>query len=185
MFVPESEIEALAKDYGEPREATFRVDTGPEEYDMIRASQKHGRKHDFTLYILKESRLVVIAKHFYPVGLYRAPSGGVHPRESVRDGINREVLEETGCTVAIQRFLLRSSVSFVCGDRIIDWVSFVLQAKYTSGDFNFTDHREIREVRLAAIAEFDKYSEIMRTSSVAGLHYRADLHDAVKDLLVI
>lgn len=185
MFISEGEIKALVDDYGQPQKARFRVDTGLEEFNMIRASQKHGRKHDFTLYIVKESRVVVIAKHFYPVDLYRAPSGGVHPGESVRDGISREVLEETGCTVAIERFLLRSSVSFVCGDRIIDWVSYVLQAEYTSGDFKFTDHREIREVRLAAIGEFDKYSEIMRASSSGGLHYRADLHDRVKNLLVI
>jgi 8-oxo-dGTP pyrophosphatase MutT (NUDIX family) len=185
MFIPQSEIDSLVKDFGRPHEVEFSFNTPQIEFDGIRASQKHGRQHDFTLYIVKDARLIVIAKHFYPPGLYRAPSGGVHPGESVRDGINREAYEETGCTISLSRFLLKSNVSFVCGDDRIDWVSYVLQAAYTSGEFVFTDHEEIREVHLATVEEFDEYSKIMRASPVAGLHYRADLHETVAKLLSV
>ena len=126
----------------------------------------------------------------YPPGLYRAPSGGLHPGESYLDGINRELAEEIGCTVELERFLLRTAVSFVrmndgaaTDDGVIEWRSLVFSARYVEGDFRFTDHREIREVRLARLDEFEEFSRIMRATDIGGLHYRAALHDTVKRLL--
>ena len=56
-------------------------------------------------------------------------------------------------------------------------------ARYLSGDFQFTDHQEIREVRLATLDEFEDFSQIMRVTNIGGLHYRAALHDSVRKLL--
>ncbi|MDH3889591.1 MAG: NUDIX hydrolase [candidate division Zixibacteria bacterium] len=177
----------MAERFGQPEPAEFRIDVSGEELDRIRSSQKDGRNHDVTLYIHKEGRIVVIAKPMYPPGMYRAPSGGIKPGESIVAGIDREVAEETGCRIELERFLLRTDVAFVGADVSPDdsirWRSLVFQARYLSGDFQFTDHDEITEVRLATLDEFEEFSRIMRDTDTGGLHYRAALHDTVKGLL--
>jgi len=198
MYVTEDMITAMAEHYGQPSTADFAFAVAPEEYRRIRDSQKNGRRHDFTVYAIKGGRVIVIAKPFYPPGLYRAPSGGAGPGEGLSEGIAREMWEETGCRVDLERFLLRTHVRFVLGDRggplaasdgsdgsAIDWYSHVFQARYATGEFLFTDRREIREVRLAAPEEFAAFSKIMRRTEIGGLHYRAALHEAVADLLVL
>ena len=42
-----------------------------------------------------------------------------------------------------------------------------------------------KRMPFADLSEFDRFSQIMRDMPVGGLHYRAALHDTVKDLLVI
>lgn len=183
MFVTESMIDEMIAGYGIPQAADFNFDVSHVELQRIRSSQKNGRNHDVTMYIFKGEKVVVIAKPFYPEGMYRAPSGGLNPGESFHDGINRETMEETGCRITLQRFLLRTSVRFVCESEFIEWRSFVFLAEYSSGNFQFTDRREIKEVRLVRLDEFERFSQIMRASAVGGLHYRAALHDTVVGLL--
>ena len=183
MYVTEEMITAAAARYGEPARATFTIPIEPSEYRRIRASQKYGRQHDFTLYIIKDSRVVVTAKHSYPPGLYRAPSGGLHPGEHLYAGIRREAMEETGCEIELESFLLRTNTTFKSEIGLIRWSSYVFQAAFVRGEFNFTDHKEIREVGLATLEDFHTFSAIMRKSSIGGLHYRAALHEAVEKLL--
>ena len=217
MFVTEEMIARMAEEFGQPERAEFRIEVTGEELNRIRSSQKQGRNHDVTLYIHKDGRIIVIAKPMYPSGMYRVPSGGLKPGESIVEGIDREVAEETGCRIELERFLLRTDVTFVlannsgesdkdslvgqvclqtCHQRrvrrrihltigCIRWRSLVFQARYLSGDFQFTDHEEIAEVRMATLDEFEEFSRIMRGTVVGGLHYRAMLHDAVKGLLSI
>jgi 8-oxo-dGTP pyrophosphatase MutT (NUDIX family) len=189
MFVAEEMIEQMVDRHGRPQLVQFRFALPADQFERIRASQKNDRNHDITVYIRKDERFVVIAKHMYPPGLFRAPSGGLRPGETILEGIDRELAEETGCRVSLERFLLRTRVAFVLNDPdgvpddVIDWRSFVFSAAYRDGDFQFTDHREIREVRLAGLDEFEEFSRIMRATNIAGLHYRAALHDTVKPLL--
>jgi ADP-ribose pyrophosphatase YjhB (NUDIX family) len=183
MYILEEALKQLRTLYGTPQRVSFTIPVDAVQFEHIRASQKDGRKHDFTLYIIKDDQIIVIAKHSYPAGLYRAPSGAVRPGEGVHDGISREAFEETGCEIELQRFLLHAEVSFTGIGGVIDWDTYVFQAKYLSGDFKFTDHREIREVRLVSLGEYEMFSNIMRESTNGGWHYRAALHDAVKGLL--
>ena len=186
MFITPDTIASLKKSFGQPHEQSFDIKVTVKEHDFIQSTQKHGRMHDVTLYIKKENEYFVIAKHFYPPDLYRAPSGGINPGEDFIVGAKREALEETGCEIRLSRFILLTNVNFYVEDepdKRIEWHSYVFLADYISGDFKFTDKHEIREVRLAKLEEFDGYSKIMRSTDIGGLHYRAALHDAVKKLL--
>ncbi len=186
MFIKEETIENLKKTYGTPELVKFDIPVLLEEFNRIKSSQRDGRRHDVTLYIKKDDRIVVIAKHFYPKGMYRAPSGGIHKGEDFIEGTKREALEETGCEIELEKFLLITDVDFYLIDnpeKKIKWHSYIFQAKYLSGDFKFTDTHEIKEVKLAKLEDFNKFSLIMRSSKIGGLHYRAALHDAVKRLL--
>ncbi len=186
MFVTDEMIAEMARQYGVPAVRELSFPAIPKEMARIRSSQKDGRNHDVTLYIEKGDKLFVIAKHPYPPGLYRTPSGGIHPGESIIDGINREALEETGCKIKLDSFLLRTSVMFQSTENRADtifWRSFVFQATYVSGDMKYTDHDEISDLRLADWSEFPRFGQIMRQTDSAGLHYRAALHEAVAGLL--
>ncbi len=176
-------IAAMAVRYGEPHRRTFEIDATAKELARIRSSQTEGRNHDVTLYIRKDDLLVVIAKHVYPPALYRAPSGGLKPGEDFETGINREIAEETGCRIALKRFLLQTDVWFRHKDDHVFWRSFVFVADYVDGDFQYTDHHEILEVHLAAWDDFEAFGRTMRTMEFGGLHYRAALHETVVELM--
>lgn len=183
MFVTDSMIAGMESRYGIPDERTFGIAVTPAEFKRIRDSQIDGRNHDVTLYIRKDDQVVVIAKHIYPPELYRAPSGGLKPGESFEDGIAREVSEETGCRITITDYVLRTSVAFTLGSDMIFWRSFVFMADFLDGDFRFTDHEEIREVRLAHWSEFSRFGAIMRQTAMGGLHYRASMHEELEGIL--
>ncbi|MEE8575861.1 MAG: NUDIX hydrolase, partial [candidate division Zixibacteria bacterium] len=169
--------------FGRPQHRRIAVAVTKKEYDRIRSSQVNGRNHDVTAYIKKGDSYIVIAKHIYPDGLFRAPSGGLNPGEDVITGINREVAEETGCIIDLTRYLMRTSVYFVHESDTIFWRSFIFEANYLSGDFEFTDKHEIREVSLATLNDFDRFGQTMRASTLGGLHYRAAMHEELKPLL--
>ena len=190
MYVTDDMIAEMQARFGRPAHKSFRFETP--EFDYIRSTQTNGRNHDVTIYMVKDGKVAVIAKHFYPPDLYRAPSGGLKPGENFITGTKREMREEIGCDIEPERFLLTTSVDFIRQgikadipdeNDIIHWRSFVFLARYLSGDFRFTDKREIRGVRLADWSEFDGFCRTMRTLSKGGFHYRAALHEAVMDTL--
>ena len=183
MYVTDDMISRMVDRYGCPHLRDFRFEVPQREVDRIRSSQKNGRNHDVTLYIRKDNQLVVIAKHFYPPGLYRAPSGGLHPGEDFETGISREVSEETGCSITLDKFLMQTSVTFCNDHDSVFWRSFVFLADYQSGDFQHTDKDEIREVRTCDWSEFESFGRIMRAMDIGGLRYRAALHETVAELL--
>ena len=78
-------IAAAEERYGAPAEFTMSYPASPREMDIVRASQKNGRKHDITMAIFGDPGALVIAKHWYTRGLYRLPSGGLNPGESATD----------------------------------------------------------------------------------------------------
>jgi 8-oxo-dGTP pyrophosphatase MutT (NUDIX family) len=136
------------------------------------------------MFIFRGSQLIVIAKHHYPEGLYRPPSGAIKPGETLMQGALREAYEETGCQIKLTRYLLQVNAIFTDGRRHLPWKSHVFAAKHISGDPKPIDTREIREVSLATLDDFRKYKEIIRQkTSSGGLNYRARLHDEVLKLL--
>ncbi|MCP4683809.1 MAG: NUDIX hydrolase [bacterium] len=183
MFVTENMIDGMVERFGQPVLKPYRFEVTEEELLRIRSSQKHGRDHDVTLYVQKDDQLIVIAKPFYPPGVYRAPSGGLNPGESFDHGIHREVGEELGCDIKLEKYILRTAVDFVYGEDTIRWRSFVFTARYVGGDFNYTDHREIREVKIVDWSDFEEFGRWMRQTDIGGLHYRAALHETVVELL--
>lgn len=183
MYVTDEMIRGMEELYGQPAFREFIIPCSQQEVDFVESTRRDGRNHDVTVYIRKEEKLVVIAKHFYPPGLFRAPSGGIHKGEEFEAGAKREIREECGCEIALRKFLLRTAVTFSArehGGTEVKWRSFVFLADYLSGDFKFTDSHEIREVRLADWSEFVDFGRIMRQIGRGGFIYRAALHETVE-----
>jgi 8-oxo-dGTP pyrophosphatase MutT (NUDIX family) len=183
MYFTPRMLQKVADRYGYPPIIAMDAPVDEEEYNFIRSTQYHGRCHDITLYIFRGNKIIVNAKHHYPKGLFRAPSGGLKPGESFEEGTLREAKEETGVNIQLLRYILQVNVSFSCGRKSIPWRTHVFTAEYKSGKIAPTDHREIREARLVELAAFDEYKKIIGRMESGGLAYRARLHDEVIKLL--
>jgi len=184
MYVTHRLIQEAADIYGYPPVVHMHAPVDHQEFEFIRSTQHYGRCHDITMFIFKGSKLIVIAKHHYPPGLYRPPSGAIKPGETLEQGALREAYEETGTKIELTRYILQVSANFTDGRGHIPWRSHVFTARYISGEIKPIDTREIREVAIASLDDFEKYKEIIRNKTASGgLNYRARLHDEVLRLL--
>jgi ADP-ribose pyrophosphatase YjhB (NUDIX family) len=184
VYVSYRHIQEAADRFGYPPVIRMVAPVDIREFEFIRSTQHFGRAHDVTMFIFKNHHLVVIAKHHYPPGLFRPPSGAVKPGESLIDGALREAYEETGCRIELTRYILQVDAVFTDGFREIPWRSHVFTARYLSGDMKPIDTHEIREVALATVDDFARFKQIIKTDIVSGgLNYRARLHDEVLRLL--
>jgi len=184
MYVTYRLIQEAADRYGYPPVIQMTAPVDKQEFEFIQSTQHDGRSHDITLFTFKGKKLIVIAKHNYPRGLYRPPSGAIKPGETLIEGALREAYEETGCRIELARYLLQINTVFTDGLRQIPWKSHVFTARYLSGDLKPIDTKEIRGVALATLDDFEKYKGIIRKQTTSGgLNYRARLHDEVIRLL--
>jgi len=179
MYVTPAMIADAEARYGTPATYEMSYTSSDREIAIVRASQKRGRKHDVTMAILGEPGVIVIAKPWYPQGLYRLPSGGLEPGESIEDGFAREAWEETGVAVSIAAYHARIDVEFTGPEQTIPWTSHVFSARYVSGDVEPHDTHEIREARWCGLSELLDHRKMLLASSVSGFHYRAALQDTL------
>ena len=163
--------------FGTPATYSMSYPASPREMDLVRDSQKNGRKHDITIAIMGAPGVIVIAKPWYPRGLYRIPSGGLVPGEPLETGAAREAMEETGVEMKLLRYHLRIDVEFVGEAYTIPWTSHVFSARHVAGEVEAQDTEEIREARWCPWEELLVHRAIMLKSSVSGLKYRARLQD--------
>ena len=185
MYVTAEMIRDVERRFGSPREVALAYEMSRGEFDMVRRSQKHGRAHDVTIFIIEGERIVVIKKPMYPTGAYRAPSGGIAPGERFDDGAIREAHEETGLEIALEKYVLRARVKFTCEGDVIDWTSHVLTAHEIGGVLQPIDTHEIIEARFATITELmGVIRDALVRSGSTGLKYRAELNDIVIAILI-
>lgn len=185
MYISAEAIRDIERKYGTPAEVRLSYEMTRREFDMVRRSQKHGRAHDITLFILKGDSLVVIKKPMYPPGAYRAPSGGINPGEDFEEGSVREAYEETGLVVELDRYILRARVKFTNESDVIDWTSHVFTANPVGGTLEPIDVHEIVEARFARLDELNGPIKVaLLASGSTGLRYRAELGDIVTGMLV-
>jgi len=173
------QIPLMEQLYGSPDELGYVQKVTRNEYARIARSMKNGRAHDITLYIKNNNGYIFIAKHFYPPGMYRAPSGGVRPDEDFTTGAGREALEETGADIELVRYLIRIEVKFENASDIINWTSHIFLADYLSGNIEPRDKKEIKEARLIYPDEIPGFIVKMRETKIGGLNYRAFLTEEV------
>jgi 8-oxo-dGTP pyrophosphatase MutT (NUDIX family) len=185
MYISAEAISVIERKYGTPEEAHLSYEMTGREFDMVRRSQKHGRAHDVTLFIIKEESLVVIKKPMYPPGAYRAPSGSINPGEDFEQGAIREAYEETGLDVELGLYLLRARVKFTNESKVIDWTSHIFTANPVGGTLQPIDTHEIVEARLARVDELKgPIKEALLASGSTGLRYRAELGEIVVEMLI-
>jgi 8-oxo-dGTP pyrophosphatase MutT (NUDIX family) len=177
-------LQEIEKKYGRPGELVMSFRMNPSEFEMLKESMSDGRNSDVTLFIFKDDKVIVIAKPWYPEGLYRAPSGGIKPDEDIELSAKREAYEETGVKIQLEKYLLRIHVTFTCGGDGEKWISHVFTARYLSGEPHPIDTKEIGKVALLTVQELSALKPRLLEQDSGGLHYRAALTQAaLKEIL--
>ncbi|RJP34119.1 MAG: NUDIX hydrolase [Actinobacteria bacterium] len=186
-YVTNEMIEKMEERYGMPRHLSMTFEIKPPEMNMLQGSKKHDRNHDVTVFIFKDysyREFAAIAKHMFPKGAYRAPSGAANPGEDLEAGAVREAKEETGLDIALDRFILHIHVRFSCGPVVENWRSLIFTAIQAGGDLGHLDEEEIRETKWVTLEELQGPIRRMLLETDMGLFaYRVALHDAsVKEI---
>ncbi len=183
MILTAEVIRDLERRFGRPVEGAFAFEFHAAEFDVLKWSQRGWRAHDITLFIRKGDAFAAIRKPGYPPGIFRAPSGGVEPGETVDDGALREAREETGLEIRLGRYVFRARARFTRGPESVDWVSHVFAADWVSGEIAPVDTGEIVEAFWVSRDEMAASLLRLRAAGTGGLAYRAALAEAVLPLL--
>lgn len=123
-------------------------------------------------------------KRQYPRNLYRLPSGGVHWHEPVRDALFREVREETGLAVRVERFIGLLEYQFHDAGQVAEFASYVFLLHSQGGRPVPCDCEEIAGFRLVAPTQLMRTAyELRRLPAERGIWgaWRALAVDVVHD----
>ncbi len=175
--ITDKEYELLVSKFGIPLKFHFAADFLDFECDLVRRSSLKGRQHDITCFIPKDGGYVTIQKHAYSrTGIYRAPSGGAKDGEPIEEAAKREMKEETGLDIELDRFVLDLTLDVRCAEGIIPWRSLVFLAREVGGEMKPIDTYEIFDVKVSSREELlGDISTLMKHSGWGGFLYRAFL----------
>jgi 8-oxo-dGTP pyrophosphatase MutT (NUDIX family) len=183
------EIAALERRFGPLLRRTYRLtpeDRGLDFWDDVVSARKNRRGEVVMAIRRPGGRLLLHTKEFYPPGIYRLPTGGVHRDEPVLDALNREIVEETGLKASLERCL--GIITYQL-DRDPVFASYVFLLGAFRGTPASQDPGErisaFRSVRLSALRQT---AETLRTLPLPWTYwgrFRALSHDLVADALEI
>lgn len=184
MYVDAKLVEEAERRFGKPQVAHLEHEIGEDELAFVKATQKHGRAHDVTLFSFSNDHLALIRKPMFQRPIYRAPSGGLNRGESFEEGAKREALEETGLEIELEEYLLRMHVRFTGGEEYLDWTSHVFRAGAVGGQLQPRDTSEIAETTYGTIEELQgPIRQALLDSGRRLLTHRVALTDAGVDSL--
>ena len=132
-MIDEQEVLTLSRWYGAPARRTYNVLAD----DYIRGYRwrtDSDRRAEVVFAIQDpQGRLWLHAKDHYPAHILRLPSGGINWEESVLDALLREIDEETGLEVEIERFVGLITYRFLDGDATAHFASYVFHVRCGHG----------------------------------------------------
>jgi ADP-ribose pyrophosphatase YjhB (NUDIX family) len=191
-LIDESEIAALEQRFGPLLRRDYRL--GPGEWgtdfwnDII--SGRKNRRGEVVLAIRRPGgRVLLHTKSFYPPGVYRLPSGGIHWGEPVLDALSREAVEETGLKASLERCLGIIAYQFDREREDLLFVSYVFLLGAFRGRPASQDPGErisaFRSVPLSALRQTAQALRSLPPSWADWGRFRALAHDLAADALGI
>jgi 8-oxo-dGTP pyrophosphatase MutT (NUDIX family) len=145
------EIDALAERLGEPAREVVSIhrmnrSRGPAGFPI-----SSRRTAEVVLVIPRPgAKVLVHTKKFYPNGVWRLPTGGLHPGEAIESALLREGREETGLLLTPIRFLFDLRYEWEGSDK--SFQSFGFLTALTHGEIKSNDPHE----QITAFHDFDR-----------------------------
>jgi ADP-ribose pyrophosphatase YjhB (NUDIX family) len=179
----EAEVAALAQRYGEPLRLVLELEIG-EDLFLTRFVRSDDRRGEVVLALeLASGKLLLHRKEHYDPPSFRLLSGGVNHDEPVLRALHREIGEETGLQVEVQRFLAVIEYTMHYGEIEVPFVSYVFHVSELAGQLT-PDYGEIAELRAVDPVELSAVADQLR--SIGGERgywgrWRAIAHDVVAD----
>jgi len=146
----QAELRELAERFGLP--VLGSTDLGNSPYLRSVVEQRFA---EVCMVVRRPSRqLIVFRKPFYPRGIFRLPTGGVEPGESILGAVLREVYEETGLSVAVSRFLAASTYLTDGRPQFASFVFLLVETAGTLGALDLDERVEsFREIEAQSLPE--------------------------------
>lgn len=105
-------------------------------------------------------------KSFYPQGVYRLMTGGLEAGEAPHHGLRREVVEETGFKVKVQRCLAVVTYTVAAAEGRFPFVSYIFLTTPTQGQPHPTDPKEaITHFQAVTISDLADIARQLRSLS--------------------
>jgi ADP-ribose pyrophosphatase YjhB (NUDIX family) len=187
-MIVSDEVAELSARYGRPVQRTFHVQADDYIYSF-RFNKVIDRRAEVVFAIEDDAgQLWVHTKSHYPAHIFRLPTGGVHCDELVVEGLLREVREETGLPVEINRFLGIIDYQFWYGNLMAPFASYVFHLRATCVDCPTIQQGEpISEFRAISPQQLRQLAINLR--NLPGMRrawgeWRALAHDLVYDTLI-
>ncbi|MFX1513647.1 MAG: NUDIX hydrolase [Promethearchaeota archaeon] len=146
---------------------------------------KNNRKHDITIFVQKETKFACIQKWDYQnTGIWRAPSGGARPSETLENAAIREIKEETNLNISVNRFLLIIKAKFSWKKEKEDWTSYIFHSNQVTGEIKPNDQKEVCGAKWIDKTDLlGPIRTLMLQTGWGGFKYRAFLTDKVFNIL--
>jgi 8-oxo-dGTP pyrophosphatase MutT (NUDIX family) len=137
------ELDELFALYGVPRRITVEIDVSRASRHWWSTDKIRRRDGEVVLFVRRmNGNLLLHTKDFYPGGTMRVPSGGIKQGEPVLETVRREIAEETGLEVVIERFLALVEFELSLTDGIIPYPSYSFLLREVAGILKTSDPDE-------------------------------------------
>jgi ADP-ribose pyrophosphatase YjhB (NUDIX family) len=180
------EIEELARQYGPTERRSYLLERGGERREYWRRALAQ-RRGEVIFLVRQPGGLILHTKDDYPPGTYRLPSGGVGWGESVLSALHREVREEMGLEIEVERFLGLLEYELRCEEETLPFVSYVFLVRGYGGEPAPQDEEEhITAFRQVPVAELAAVADSLRALEEdwrSWGEFRAIAHDFVVEMM--
>ena len=124
--VDPQEVARLERDFGACAHLSYDVPMAASSLDYWLRRIPSKRRAEVGMVIVgPEGRVLTHTKPHYPGGTFRILTGGIKPRERVLPALRREVWEETGLTVEIERLLAVIEYRFTDSARQLPFATYL------------------------------------------------------------
>ena len=170
------QLSSIRARFGYPYHQWMTQEFNEAGWNLVQKSLAQKRTHDVTMLIEgPDGRFALMSKHSYPPGIFRSPSGGVHPGEDIAAGAIRESKEETGLNIEVKRFLLHITLDISYKEEIATWDSYIFYATTRDTQLKPTDLKEVKDTQWAGREHLISMVNMLKETGNGGLIYRGDL----------
>jgi ADP-ribose pyrophosphatase YjhB (NUDIX family) len=185
-LINRKEVEELARQYGPIERRSFSLERGGERCEYWRRALAK-RRGEVIFLVKRAAGLILHTKAIYPPGTYRLPSGGVGWGESVLSALHREVREEMGLDIEVERFLGLLEYEIRCKAQTLPFVSYVFLVRGGEGELISQDEEEhilsFRQVLVADLAAVADGLRALEGDWRDWGEFRAIAHDFVVEMM--
>lgn len=162
------EFDALKEKYGidaKHKKVTLKF-INQKFFNEFKHNVNNNRRGEVAFFIQrKNGKFILIRTSFYPEGIFRVPTGGINYGENIEEALFREVKEELGLDVFVNKFLGVIEYNIIFGNEELKFYSYVFWLKEVSGNIL----EDATEDEISEYIEADK-SEMLTISKNLAEH---------------